>query len=45
MPIPIHQNDAQINRIHSDAVCEEIGEKLSAALGPQSIELALAPAS
>jgi len=28
-----------INRIHSGAICNEIGERLSAALGPQSNEL------
>jgi len=28
--------DIQINRIHSGAVCEEIGERLALALGPQS---------
>ena len=39
MPNPDHQNDVQITRVHSGAVCEEIGEKLSAALGPQSNEL------
>jgi hypothetical protein len=39
MPNPVHQNDVQITRVHSGAVCEEIGERLSAALGPQSIEL------
>ena len=31
--------DVQINRIHSGAICNEIGERLSAALGPQSNEL------
>ena len=39
MPGPVHQNDVQINRIHSRAVCDEIGERLSVALGSQSIEL------
>jgi hypothetical protein len=39
MPNPVPQNDVQITRIHSGAVCEEIGEKLSGALGPQSGEL------
>ena len=39
MPNPVHQNDVQITRVHSGAVCEEIGERLSAALGPQSNEL------
>ncbi len=29
----------QINRTHSGAICDEIGERLSAALGPQSNEL------
>jgi hypothetical protein len=38
-PHPIHEIDVQINRIHSSAVCEEIGERLSAALGSQSNEL------
>jgi hypothetical protein len=33
------QNDFQIDRIHNGAVCKEIGERLSIALGPQSIEL------
>src|ERR1700747_309759 len=36
---PISQNDFQIDRIHNGAVCKEIGERLSIALGPQSIEL------
>jgi hypothetical protein len=31
--------DVHINRIHSDAICDEIGERLSAALGTQSNEL------
>jgi hypothetical protein len=31
--------DVQINRIQSGAVCKEIGERLSVALGPQSNEL------
>lgn len=31
--------DVQLNRIHGAAVCEEIGERLAAALGPQSKEL------
>jgi hypothetical protein len=31
--------DVQINRVHSGAICDEIGERLSAALGPQSNEL------
>ena len=31
--------DVQINRTHSGAICDEIGERLSAALGPQSNEL------
>jgi hypothetical protein len=31
--------DIQINRIHSGAVCNAIGEGLSVALGPQSNEL------
>jgi hypothetical protein len=31
--------DIQINEIHSDAVCQEIGERLSSALGRQSNEL------
>jgi hypothetical protein len=31
--------DVQINRIHSGAICDEIGERLSAALGPQPNEL------
>jgi hypothetical protein len=26
--------DVQINRIHSGAVCKEIGDRLSVALGP-----------
>ena len=34
-----NQKDIQISRVHSDAVCEEIGERLSVVLGPQSIEL------
>ncbi|MFY9953397.1 hypothetical protein [Bradyrhizobium sp.] len=39
MPNPAPQDDVQINRVHSGAVCKEIGERLSVALGPQSIEL------
>jgi hypothetical protein len=31
--------DVQVNRIHCDSVNKEIGERLSAALGPQSQEL------
>jgi hypothetical protein len=31
--------DGQINRIHSGAVCKEMGERLSVELGPQSNEL------
>ena len=31
--------DVQINRVHGGAICDEIGERLSAALGPQSNEL------
>jgi hypothetical protein len=39
MPYPTPQNDVQINHVHADAVCKEMGERLSVALGPQSIEL------
>jgi hypothetical protein len=39
MRYPTPQNDFQIDRIHNSAVCKEIGERLSIALGPQSIEL------
>jgi hypothetical protein len=39
MPNLAHQNDVQIDRVHSDAICEEIGERLSVALGPQPHEL------
>jgi hypothetical protein len=39
MPHPAPTNDIQIDRIHSGAVCEEMGDRLSIALGPQSIEL------
>jgi hypothetical protein len=39
MPYPTPQNDVQINRAHTGAVCKEMGERLSVALGPQSIEL------
>jgi hypothetical protein len=39
MPNPTPQDDVQINRVHSGAVCKEIGERLSVALRPQSIEL------
>jgi hypothetical protein len=39
MPNPTLESDVQINRVHSGAVCKEMGERLSAALGPQSIEL------
>jgi hypothetical protein len=31
--------DGQFNRIHSGAVCKEIGERLPSALGPQPQEL------
>ena len=39
MRYPTPQNDFQIDRIHNGEVCKEIGERLSIALGPQSIEL------
>ena len=39
MTNPAHQSDVQINRIHSSAICKEMGERLSARLGPQSNEL------
>jgi hypothetical protein len=39
MPNPAQQNDVQINRIHSGAVCHAVGETLSVTLGPQSNEL------
>jgi hypothetical protein len=39
MPYPSPQNDVQINRVHTDAVCKEMGERLSVALSPQSLEL------
>ena len=39
MPNPADQSDVQINRVHSGAICKEIGKELSAALGPQSNEL------
>ena len=39
MPHPTPESDVQINRVHTGAVCKEIGERLSVALGPQSIEL------
>jgi hypothetical protein len=39
MPYPTPQNDVQINRVHTGAVCKEMGERLSIALGPESIEL------
>jgi hypothetical protein len=39
MRYPTPQNDFQIDRIHSGAVCKEIGERLSIAFGPQSAEL------
>jgi hypothetical protein len=39
MTNPAHQSDVQINRIHSGAICKEIGERLSARLSPQSNEL------
>jgi hypothetical protein len=39
MPNSAHQNDVQIDRVHSGAVSKEMGERLSAALGPQSVEL------
>ena len=35
MPNLAHQNDVQIDRVHSDAICEEIGERLSVALALQ----------
>jgi hypothetical protein len=41
MPNPVHKNKVQLTRVHSGAVCEEIGERLSTALGPQSNELPL----
>jgi predicted kinase len=39
MTNPAHQSDVQINRIHSGAICKEMGERLAARLGPQSNEL------
>jgi len=39
MRYPTPQSDIQIDRIHNGAVCKEIGERLSIALGPQSTEL------
>ena len=39
MPNFAHQNDVQVDRVHADAICEEIGERLSVALGPQRHEL------
>ena len=39
MPNFAHQNDAQADRVHADAICAEIGERLSAALGPPRHEL------
>jgi hypothetical protein len=39
MQYPVPQHDVQINHIHSEAVCKEMGERLSLVLGPQSIEL------
>jgi hypothetical protein len=39
MPYPTPQTDVQINRVHTVAVCKEMGERLSVALGPQSVEL------
>jgi hypothetical protein len=39
MRYPTPQNDFQIDRIHNGAVCKEIGERLSIALGRQSTEL------
>jgi hypothetical protein len=39
MPNFAHQNDVQIDRVHNGAIRKEMGEKLSVALGPQSLEL------
>jgi hypothetical protein len=39
MPNFAHLNDVQIDCVHNGAICKEIGEKLSVALGPQSNEL------
>ena len=39
MPHPAPPNDIRINRIHSGAVRKETGDRLSVALGTQSIEL------
>jgi len=39
MRYPTPQNDFQIDRIHNSAVCKEIGERLSIALDPPSMEL------
>jgi len=39
MPNLAHQNDVKIDRVHSDAICEEIGERLSVALASQRNEL------
>jgi len=39
MPYPAPPSLSQINRIHSGAVCKEMGDRLSVALGPKSVEL------
>lgn len=31
--------DVELNRVHSNAICHEIGERLAAAQGPQPNEL------
>ena len=36
---PVHKNKVQLTRVHSAAISEEIGERLSSALGTQSNEL------
>jgi hypothetical protein len=39
MPNLAHHNGAQIDRVHSDAICREIGATLSLALGSKRNEL------
>jgi hypothetical protein len=39
MAYPAHKSDGQISRIHSMAVCNEIGERLGASLRQDSLPI------
>jgi hypothetical protein len=41
MTYPAHQSNVQINRVHNQALCREIGERLGISLGRKSDEMSL----